>query len=317
MRTAGVVEIPVGNWRSGVYFVRLEGAGGHLGFAPFVLRPRVLGAERVAVVVPTNTWQAYNFRDVDGDGVGDTWYADSRVPCVDLQRPYLDRGAFQKRYRGFLRWFEHGGRRADFLSDDDLDGVESGDALARMYDFVLFSSHEEYVTSHVYDVTTRFRDLGGNLAFLSANTFFYRVERRGQQICRTGLWKDLGRDDAQLVGVHYVGWWEERYPSKPYVVRGAAHAPWLFRGTGLRNGDSTGGRYGVEIDMLSPTSPRGTIVLADIRDQFGPGRSATMTYYETPRGARVFAAGTMGFERPQTPAHKRMLDNLWSRLVRP
>ena len=32
--------------------------------------------------------------------------------------------------------------------------------------------------THVYDVVERFRDLGGNLAFLSANTFFYRVERR-------------------------------------------------------------------------------------------------------------------------------------------
>jgi hypothetical protein len=314
---AAPIKVHVGNWRSGVYFVRLEADGGRLGFAPFVLRPRVLGTSRVAVVVPTNTWQAYNFRDVDGDGVGDTWYADSGIPCVDLQRPYLERGAFQKRYRGFLRWFEHGGRRADFLSDDDLDRVGSGDVLAREYDFVLFSSHEEYVTPHVYDITTRFRDLGGNLAFLSANTFFYRVERRQQRICRTGLWKSLGRDDARLVGVHYVGWWQERYASRPYIVRGADRAPWLFEGTGLRNGDSTGGAYGVEIDSISRTSPRGTFVLADIRDQFGPGLSATMTYYETARGARVFAAGTMGFERPQTPAHRRMLDNLWDRLVRP
>ena len=56
---------------------------------------------RVAVVVPTNTWQAYNFRDVDGDGVGDTWYADPHIPCVDLRRPYLNRGAFQERIGGF------------------------------------------------------------------------------------------------------------------------------------------------------------------------------------------------------------------------
>ncbi len=29
---------------------------------------------RVAVVLATNTWQAYNHQDVDGDGTGDTWY---------------------------------------------------------------------------------------------------------------------------------------------------------------------------------------------------------------------------------------------------
>ena len=34
-----------------------------------------LGEHRVAVVMPTLTWQAYNLRDVDGDGKGDSWYA--------------------------------------------------------------------------------------------------------------------------------------------------------------------------------------------------------------------------------------------------
>ena len=169
----------------------------------------------------------------------------------------------------------------------------------------------------MYDITKRFRDLGGNLAFLSANTFFYRVERHGESICRLGKQEEFRRSDARLVGVHYVGWWENRYPSKPYVVRGADRAPWLFRGTGLANGDSTGGSYGVEIDMVDKDSPPGTIVLADIRNQFGAGRSATMAYYETKGGAKVFAAGTMGFERPQTPVHKRLLDNIWSQLVRP
>ena len=44
-------------------------------------------SSRVAVVLPTNTWQAYNFRDVDGNGVGDTWYADPHYNGVDLTRP--------------------------------------------------------------------------------------------------------------------------------------------------------------------------------------------------------------------------------------
>jgi hypothetical protein len=36
-------------------------------------------------------------------------------------------------------------------------------------------------------------------------------------------------------------------------------------------------------------------VLARIPDAFGPGKSAEMTYYETRRGAKVFAAGVMNF----------------------
>jgi hypothetical protein len=312
-----VLRVPVGSWPSGLYYARLEADGGYLGFAPVVVRPRVLGASRVAVVLPTNTWQAYNFRDVDKDGVGDTWYADPKIPCVDLSRPYLDRGVPSLRIRGFLRWFEHGGRKADFLSDDDLDSVASGAQLARRYDLVVFASHEEYVTTHAYDVTRDFRDLGGNLAFLSANTFYARVSRRGRSICLTGLWKDLGRVDATLTGVHFIGWWRRHYPSRPYVARGVARAPWFFRGTGLRSGDPFGARYGVEIDTVTSDSPPGTLVLADMRDIFGPGRTATMTYYETVAGAKVFAAGAMGFESPQTPVHRMLLDNLWEHLRRP
>lgn len=311
------VFVDIGAWKSGFYFARLEAPGGWLGFAPVVVRPKVLGTRRVAVVLPTNTWQAYNFRDVDGNGVGDTWYANPQIPCVDLSRPYLDRGVPSMVVRGFMRWFEHGGRAADFLADDDLDRMKSGRELARLYDLVLFASHEEYVTTHVYDIVERFRDLGGNLAFLSANTFFYRVERRGDRMCRTGLWHGLGRIDAALTGVHYQGWWEEKYPSRPYTVRGAETAPWLFRGTGLENGDTFGGKYGVEIDMVTKDSPPGTILLAEIRDQFGPGRSANMAYYETRRGAKVFAAGAFGFEVPHTPTHKLLLDNVWTHLSRP
>ena len=47
-------------------------AGARVGYAPFVLRPNRLGEHRVAVVMPTQTWQAYNFRDDNGDGQPDT-----------------------------------------------------------------------------------------------------------------------------------------------------------------------------------------------------------------------------------------------------
>jgi hypothetical protein len=311
------VRVPIGNWRSGLYFARLEAPGGYLGFAPLVVRPRVLGESRVAVVVPTNTWEAYNFRDVDGDGVGDTWYAEPHIPCVDLQRPYLDRGVPSVRFRGFTRWFEHGHRMADFLSDDDLDRIANGEQLAHLYDLVLFASHEEYVTTHAYDLVVRYRNLGGNLAFLSANTFFYRVERHGHRICRTGRWIDLGRVEARLTGVQYIGYWENRYPSRPYVSRAVSRAPWFFHGSGLSNGDSFGARYGVEVDTMTKESPPGTILLADIRDIFGPRRTASMTYYESPSGAKVFSAGAFGFESPQTSIHRILLDNLWAKLVQP
>ncbi len=313
------IELPIGDWPSGLYVARLRGPGGE-GLAPFVVRARRLGEHRVAVVLPTNTWQAYNLRDVDGNGVGDSWYADSGVASVDLERPYLDGGVpprFRGYDRGFLRWLALHRIEADVLADDDLERVATGDRLARLYDLIVFPGHEEYVTTHAYDVVERFRDLGGNLAFLSSNNFFYRVERRGRLLFKLGRWRDLGRPEAALVGVQYVDWNQNRYPNRPYRVVGASRARWLFEGTGLRNGGRFG-RYGIEIDARTSRSPRGTHVLARIRDAFGPGKSAEMTYYETPRGARVFAAGVMNFGGSALwPGVSRMVENLWRRLAPP
>ena len=81
-----VVTLPIRRWESGLYFVRLRAADGRLGFAPFVVAPRRLGEHRVAVVLPTLTWQAYNFRDDDGDGKPDTWYAGKQENTVRLGR---------------------------------------------------------------------------------------------------------------------------------------------------------------------------------------------------------------------------------------
>jgi hypothetical protein len=68
------VTVRIGDWPSGLYFARLVAADGGVGFAPFVVRPRSLGEHPVAVALPTLTWQAYNLRDEDGAGEGDSWY---------------------------------------------------------------------------------------------------------------------------------------------------------------------------------------------------------------------------------------------------
>src|SRR5437868_566322 len=60
VRANGALEVRVPPGPSGLYYARVSAAGGRFGYAPFVLRPRRLGTSRVAVVEPTNTWQAYN-----------------------------------------------------------------------------------------------------------------------------------------------------------------------------------------------------------------------------------------------------------------
>ncbi len=318
------LSVEIRTWQPGLYFVRLDADDGRVGFAPFIVRPPVWGAKsRVLVVLPTNTWQAYNFRDEDGNGWGDTWYAKGAQSTVRLGRAFLRRGVppqYRKYDLGFLRWLEWTHKTPDFLSETDIEQMPDGDTLANLYDLVIYSGHSEYVTAHEYDVVQRFRDLGGNLAFLSSNNFFWRVNRTGRTLTRTRKWRDEGRPEAALIGVQYRANDDGRI-QRPYLVRSANTAPWLWAGTSLLDGSSFGqelGGYGIEIDSLAPESPPGIIVLAEIPDLYGPGFTAQMSYYETTAGAKVFAAGAMDVGGTATLfTLRRIFENLWARLSAP
>ena len=310
------IAIPVGHWPSGLYVAHVRGSGG-TGRAPFVVRPRRLGRSRIAVVLPTNTWAAYNARDVDGNGVGDTWYADPSVRSVDLARPFLEGGVpphFRGYDRGFLRWLALRDEDVDVLADDDLEQVPTGDRLARVYDLIIFPGHEEYVTTHAYDIVERFRDLGGNLMFLSSNNFFYRVEKRGRLQHKLGRWRDLGRPEAALIGVQYVDWNHDRYPNQPYRIVGVHARAVVVRGNRLAQ------RRPPRALRDRDRCPHGAIAARHAgarqdRRCVGPGKSAEMTYYETAAGARVFAAGVINLGGSALwPDVRRLLDNLWVRL---
>jgi hypothetical protein len=311
-RPGSKVRLRLGNWPSGLYYAKVATPGRGFWYAPFVLRPRHLGTSNVLVVLPTNTWQAYNFED------DDSWYENSNVHRIDIARPFIDGGVpphYTHYDRGFIRWLTLHHHEPDFVTDDDLDRIGNAETLARDYRLIVFSGHEEYTTKHEYDLTTGYRNLGGHLAFLSANDFFYKVIKHGDTMVGRWRWRDLGRPEAALVGEQYVGWNEDKYPNRPFHITGVRKAPWLFAGTGLHNG-STYGTYGIEVDSRTPASPPGTVVLADIPHIFGPGKTAQMTYYTTPAGAKVFSAGVMNFGGSSLwPTVNTMLANLWVRLT--
>jgi hypothetical protein len=315
---AWTVPIHLGaNWPSGDYVARLTWRGEHSDYAPFILRPKRLGTAPVLVIEPTNTWHAYNAYE------GDSWYLTSKVHVIDLTHPFTDHtikgqptpAGLPKQFQvldvGFLRWFWKSGYRADFFSDDDLENIKNVKQLLR-YKLIVFAGHEEYVTAHVYKLITQYRDAGRNLAFLSANNFFYKVEVHGNTMIGRTRWRDLGKAEASLVGAQYVGWNESNWPNRPYHVVNREAAPWLFKGTGLRDG-ATFGKYGIEIDEPNKVSPDDTHVLAEIPHEFGK-KAADMTIYRMGR-ATVFDAGVFNFG---ASAHwggiSRMVSNLWSHL---
>ena len=218
------LPVQIGDWPTGLYFAQLTSPG-RVGFAPFVVAPRRLGENRAAVVLPTRTWQAYNARDDDGNGVGDTWYSVPGLDQVRLGRPFENRGVpphFRKYDLGFLHWLQDTGRGVDVLAQEDLDET-TGAQLAAAYDLLVFPGHHEYVTEAEYDAVTGFRDAGGNLMFLSANNFFWRVDVRDGVMTRVAKWRTLGRPEAALLGVQYIA-----------SDKARSRAPWHVRPTAPR-----------------------------------------------------------------------------------
>ncbi|MGZ8697474.1 MAG: N,N-dimethylformamidase beta subunit family domain-containing protein [Gaiellaceae bacterium] len=306
-----IIAVPLNpDWPSGVYFARLV-AGDRVGYAPFVLRPARLGERNVAVVMPTQTWQAYNHRDDDGDGDEDTWYASGSTSR--LGRPYLNRGVpfHYKNYDlPFLHWLAWTNHRVDYLSDADL-GHLSGRILAANYSVVIFPGHHEYVTTNEYDAISQYRNRGGNLIFLSANNFFWKIERHGQVMHRIAQWRYLGRPEAGLIGTQYFHNDNGQSRGK-FIVR--TRIPWLFEGTGIEEGEPiTSG--GIEGDRVYSSSPPNVQIVAEIPNLFPGYGSANMTYYER-SGAKVFAAGAFTLAGAiHEPKVRAMFENLWERLA--
>ncbi|HEX7625621.1 MAG TPA: N,N-dimethylformamidase beta subunit family domain-containing protein [Gaiellaceae bacterium] len=310
------VPVHLGSWPSGLYYAQLTAAGDRIGYATFVLRPKRLGEHRVAIVLPTQTWQAYNFRDDNRDGVPDTWYAAGST--APLSRPFLNRGVppHYKNYDArFLGWAYLTHHKADIISDAELNSA-SGAALRKAYRLLIFEGHHEYVTQHEYTAVKQFRDLGGNLIFLSANNFFWKITIADGMMTRVAKWRDLGQPEAALIGVQYYhnDMGEHR---GPWIVKPAVKKlPWLIGGTGLAIGMpfSSGG---IEADDVTSASPKSVRVIAAIPNLYGDGRNAEMTYYETSQGAKVFAAGAFTIAGSVWQGHVRqMMENLWQWMSR-
>ena len=105
--------------------------------------------------------------------------------------PYLNRGVptSAATCRSFTGSREN--RDVDVLSDADLERAPDAATLEQAYDLMVFPGHHEYVTKREYDLVEGYRNLGGNLAFLSANNFFWGVEarpldRKDEAVARTG-----------------------------------------------------------------------------------------------------------------------------------
>jgi len=164
------------------------------------------------------------------------------------------------------------------------------------------------------DFAARAPNRGGNLIFLSANNFYWKIVIHGRVMYRIEKWRDLGRPEAALLGVEYFHNDSGEHRGN-WIVRNTGAFPWLFTGMSLHNGSvlSTGG---IEADWTTSASPKSTRVVADIPNLYGRGMTAQMTYYETKAGAKVFAAGafTLAGGIRDNVRVQQLVNNLWTHL---
>jgi hypothetical protein len=165
----------------------------------------------------------------------------------------------------FIGWMERRHLEVDYCTD--LDIHENIGNLLDGYRLLLSVGHDEYWSEAMRRNVAAFVEEGGNLAFFSGNTCWWRVRPVDDNtafVCDKSTLATTGRKRDQwfwfdpenrLTGVsHRNGggqWWGEREPIG-YTVQHADH--WVFEGTGLRAGDVFGAEHaliGYECDGAS------------------------------------------------------------------
>lgn len=300
------LQVP-GDWVSGYYLALLVltngSQAGRTAFVPFVVQAPVGDRSSVLVVVPTNTWEAYN------DWGGESLYTTPEAVKVSFDRPFRYRDLFRWEYP-LLRFLERTGYDVTYATDDDVDR-EPQILLAHRLDIA--AGHGEYWTHGERAAWDAARGHAVNLAFMGANTGYWQVryEDGGRTMVgykdftdpepnpalKTVAFRDLARPqpECQLLGEQYrnnqVSSEDGRYFDYRVTAAGARD-PWM-RGTGLRRGSHLPGLVGFEFDSIVPSCrvPRPTVLF-----RFRTGRLAADTVrYRACSGSEVFDAGSLFF----------------------
>ncbi len=307
------LTIDTGGWPAGFYALKLRTGSGFEKLVPYVVSSE--SAEgTVALVAPVTTWQAYNawggYSLYEGpDGEARSW-------AVSFDRPfggYMGANDFRTAAFPIVVRAEQLGVPLSYFTNVDIHarpGVLTG---ARGY---VSMGHDEYWTTTMRRQVMQARDAGTNLAFLGANTMYWRIRlsdgpsgpnrtvtgyrddayadplRDEQPEETTSRFRDppAARPEQDLIGMQY-----ECYPvDADYVI--VSPRWWGFQGTGLGYGDRVPGLVGPEADRVYPgaRTPRPLQILSNTTyDCRGVTTSTQSSYYTSDSGAGVFTAGTL------------------------
>ncbi len=269
-------------------------SGTQAGFArysPFVVRSNApqASASNILVVVPFNTYNAYNLWG------GTSAYDNTTSPSgpfppatndhatkVSFNRPFARR---EWRFWDYnlVRFLEREGYDVSYASDTDVDANPN---ILLQHRTVIVSGHSEYWTKAMRNGFESARDQGTNIFFAGANNAYWQVryedsscaddntvcanvgDRRTMVIYKgpnegpndpltgtgneTSKFRELGRPECQLQGgVQYGSWFpNDGYTDYTTTAAGASD-PWAA-GTGLTQGAIIPGLVGFEFDSFDP-----------------------------------------------------------------
>jgi hypothetical protein len=300
--------------RSGYYLVRLRLTSGpqrgRSTLVPLVVRPPPNARPRLVVVLPVNTWQAYNWW---GGKSAYAFNSTGHEPAlaVSFDRPYAYVGlrflpAFAFEYQT-VRFLERSGIDAGYTTDVDVDRDPAALRRARL---VIDAGHDEYWSRRTRDAFEAARDAGVNLVFLGADIGDWQIryaDRRRTVVAYhdtstpdpaagTPDWATsfprLGRPACTLLGEEFqkLAPLSERHPLA--VTAAGAADPWAA-GTGLAAGDVLPGLVSYEWAAVVPGCA--TPPLTVLFHYEGPTQNADTVRYTSPSGATVLSVGTLPF----------------------
>ena len=275
------LTIDTTGWEPGFYVLKLRtGIGWHTQVPYVVSSPSAAGT--VALVAPVTTWQAYN----PGAATASTTARPATAAAGRSASTVRTTGRPAPTTTAPPRCRSWSGPRSSasrcrYYTNVDLDQRPALLAGARGY---VSLGHDEYWTPAMRDAVTRARDAGTNLAFLGANTMYWRIRLEDRDTGPARWWWATGttRTSTRCATSgpprrpHGSATRRRRGPSTSWsgcstsatrstpTTSSPRPAGGASRGTGVRLGDRVPGLVGPEADRVYPDgdSPRPLQVLS-------------------------------------------------------
>jgi hypothetical protein len=170
------------------------------------------------------------------------------------------------------------------------------------YATIVFAGHTEYYERTTYDRLLAYRNRGGRLYFLQANSFYGEVAVGPSSITRLSYrYRTLTRSDFRLAATGYRSccWPRSIMPRYRLAPGVRERLPWLLEGTDLKANDLFGVAL-TEVDTVDEKlSPPGTVTIA----------SAVVPRFANPGEVHAFAwIGTEPFPHEPAPVRPRRVD---------